>query len=177
MTDYMNKPLISVTNGRRVGEIKDLYLDPQTHQVAAVLIAREGLINRKVTLVYRSAIQVYGEDAWLLNTADDVTETLEEAPADWLQVSELRGREVSTDGGTKLGSVGDVVLDDNGSLAALTLGRVWVQGPLAETRRIPIQALLRIGERGQSVIVDLSRAETEAMPAAPQAPVHSDNSH
>jgi uncharacterized protein YrrD len=160
MVDYMNKPLISVTDGRRVGEIKDLYLDVHGRQVAAVLVGREGLINRKVTVVRRSDIQLYGRDAWLLRTSDDVAETLDEPPGDWLAVGDLRGREVATDGGTKLGAVGDVELDDRGNLAGLTLARVAVQGPLAESRRVPIEAVTRLAvERDEPVIVDLARAE------------------
>lgn len=165
MTDYLNKLLISAIDGRRIGEIKDLYLDLQSRQVAAILVGREGLINRKVTLVYRDDIQLYGEDAWLLRRSEDVTETLDEAPGDWLAVGDLRGREVTTDGGTKLGSVGDIEIDSQGNLTAIKLGRVAVQGPLADSRRIPVEALTRLAsDANEPVVVDLARAEAHAVP-------------
>ncbi len=40
------KPLISVTDGKKVGEVKDLYLDETLNQVAAVYVASEGFMSR-----------------------------------------------------------------------------------------------------------------------------------
>ena len=40
--EHSNKPIISMTDGKKVGEVKDLYLDQDMRQVSAVFLGREG---------------------------------------------------------------------------------------------------------------------------------------
>ncbi len=42
-----NKPLISLTDGKKVGEVKDLYLDETFNKLTGVFVGSEGLLNRK----------------------------------------------------------------------------------------------------------------------------------
>ena len=56
--DHSGKPIFSITDGKKLGEVKDLYLDREMRQVAAVFLGREGLINRKTLMIARSAVQV-----------------------------------------------------------------------------------------------------------------------
>jgi hypothetical protein len=43
--ELSNKPIISITDGKKLGEVKDLYLDQDMRQVAAIFLGKEGLIN------------------------------------------------------------------------------------------------------------------------------------
>ena len=54
--DHSGKPLISITDGKKLGEVKDLYLDQDMRQVAAVFLGKEGLISRKALVIPRSAV-------------------------------------------------------------------------------------------------------------------------
>ena len=65
--ELSNKPLISITDGKKVGDVKDVYLDQDMRQVAAVFLGKEGLISRKTLMLARSAVQVYGIDVWLVS--------------------------------------------------------------------------------------------------------------
>ena len=63
--EYSNKPLVSITNGKKLGEVKGLYLDLDMHKVTGIFLGTEGVINRKALVIARSAVQVYGIDVWL----------------------------------------------------------------------------------------------------------------
>lgn len=170
--EIQNKPLISVTDGKKIGDIKDLYLDNELTRVAAVFLGREGLFKPKITIVDRYSIQVCGVDAWL-TVGSDVAAALSEgegAPS-VLLTSDLRGREITTEGGTKIGTVGDILLNNNAQVAGVQLDRIYVKGPLAEKRIIPREAVLKPGlkatGRGVSdepMVIDLSKAETIDLP-------------
>jgi sporulation protein YlmC with PRC-barrel domain len=130
--DHSNKLLISITDGKKLGEVKGLYLDRDMRQVAGVFLGTEGFIKRKAQAIARSDVQVYGIDAWLVSGSDKVM-TLADMPdsASFTLVSDLHGREVQTEGGTKLGVVEDVVLDSEARVLGFSLGQVYAEGPLA----------------------------------------------
>lgn len=165
--DQNFKPLITITNGKRLGEIKGLYLDADMRQVAAIHLGTEGLINRKNLAIARDAVLVYGIDAWLV-AGDDVVVTLEEIPesSTFTLVSNLRGREIQTEGGTKLGVVEDVILNGEGQVLGFTLGRVYAQGPIAEKKAIVRGAIIDFGSKDKPMTAILSQAEALDIPAS-----------
>ncbi len=165
--DHSNKPLISITDGKKLGEIKGLFVDSEMRQVTAVFLGKEGIINRKVLAIPRSAIQVYGIDVWLVSGSDKVM-TLDNLPdaESFTLVSELRGREVQTEGGTKLGTIEDVVLDGEMRLLGFTLGRVYAQGPLAERKAIVRDAIVELGSKEKPMTAILGQAESMTIPSA-----------
>ncbi len=141
--DIHNKPLISVTEGKKVGDLKDLYLDTDLTRVAAVFLGREGLFKPRITIVDRSFIQVCGVDAWL-TVGSDVAAALpdgDDAPS-LLLAGDLHGREITTEGGTQIGTIGDILLDGSGLVAGFQLDRIYVKGPLADKKIIPREAVL-----------------------------------
>ncbi len=77
--EHSNKLLVSITDGKKLGEVKGLYLDLDMRQVAGVYLGTEGLINRKTLAIPRSAVQVYGIDVWLVSGSDNVM-ALEDLP-------------------------------------------------------------------------------------------------
>lgn len=165
--DLSNRALVSITDGRVVGQVKDLYLDHSMRQVAAVLLGKEGLINHKALLTPRSAVQVFGVDVWLLSGPDMVVKQ-DQLPewANLTAVSDLHGREIQTDGGTKLGLIDDVILDDQAQVLGFTLGKVYVQGPLAERRTIAREAVTHLGGKKEPMTIELAQAEVMGVPAA-----------
>jgi sporulation protein YlmC with PRC-barrel domain len=154
--ELSNKPLISITEGRKLGEIKDLYLDKDMRQ--------EGLINQKALMIERSAVQVYGSDVWLISGSDKVIKQDDvSGSAAFTLVGELRGREIQTEGGTKLGVVEDVILDDEARLLGFTLGKVYAQGPLAERKTIAREAVTQLGSKKEPMTIVLAQAESMAL--------------
>ena len=165
--EHSGKPIISITDGKKLGEVKDLYLDQDMRQVTAVFLGKEGLINRKTLVIARSAVQVYGIDAWLVSGSDTVVgpEDLPESGTFTL-VGELRGRELQTEGGTKIGVIDYLILDNEARVLGFGLGKVYAQGPLAERKAIARDAILNLGTTKEPMTINLAQAESLALPAA-----------
>jgi uncharacterized protein YrrD len=162
--DQLNKPLISITDGKDLGEIKGLYLDADMRQVAGISAGSEGIINRKVFAVSRADVQVYGVDVWLVS-GPDVVKPLEEIPesAAFILVSDLHGREIQTEGGTKLCVIEDVILDSEARVLGFSLGKVFAQGPLAERKAIVREAITHLGSKEQPMTAELALAESKSI--------------
>ena len=164
--EQSNKPLISITDGKKLGEIKDLYLDQDMRQIAAVFLGKEGLLSRKALMIPRSAVQVYGIDVWLVSGPDTVMgpEGIPESGTFTL-IGDLRGRELQTEGGTKIGMIDHVILDNDARVLGFGLGKVYSQGPLAERRMLAREAILDLGDAKKPMTVNLAQAESLKLPS------------
>lgn len=164
--DHQNKPLISITDGRKLGEIKDLYLDGAATKVVAAYLGKEGMLKRKILALDRASVQVYGVDAWLISGSDKVV-NLEDIPQSesFLFASDFRGREIFTEGGTRLASVEDVLLDEEARVQGFSLARVYVEGPLAERKTIARAAITDLGNKDRPMMTILARAEEAGLAA------------
>jgi len=165
--EISNKPLISITDGRRLGEIKDLYLDQDMRQVSAVFLGKEGVINRKALMIPRSAVQVLGVDVWLVSGSDTIVgpEGIPESGT-FALVGELRGRELQTEGGTKLGVIDHVILDGEARVLGFGLGKVYSEGPLAQRKVIARDAILNLGSSKEPMTINLEQAESLSLTSA-----------
>lgn len=171
--DLVGKQIISITDGRLLGTVKDLYVEENLRWLTGIHLGSEGLIKRKSLLVTRQDVVVFGIDAILVKHADVVTDDQQFTEVEhWLRLSKLRGRDMDTPGGTKVGTVGDVTLGEEGDITGFTLGRVYVEGPVAEQGFIPRHALLDTGSVDGTMSIDLAKAENVAPPpsAADDAP-------
>jgi uncharacterized protein YrrD len=162
----LNKQLISLTDGKKIGEIKDLYFDEKLIKIVGIYLGSEGLINKKHFALDRNNVQVLGIDAWLVKSSE-VSIPAESLPdADRLTLySALRGREIVTEGGTKIGAVEDVLLDTDGAITGFALTKIVVQGPLAERKVIAREAISTIGSLNSAMTADMAKAETIQVPA------------
>jgi sporulation protein YlmC with PRC-barrel domain len=162
---HLNKSLVSITDGKIIGDVKDLYLDREMHTVAAVFLGKEGLLKRKALILPRAAIHIFGVDVWLVTGSDKVAGPDEIPDADtFVLVSDLRGRDVDTEGGTKIGVIDDVVLDAEARVLGFVLGKVHVQGPLAERKTIAREAVTKLGSKDAPMQVVLAQAEALTVP-------------
>jgi sporulation protein YlmC with PRC-barrel domain len=160
---HQSKLLISMTNGEKLGEIKDMYFDSELTKMTAVLAGSEGgLFSQKDLVIARSNIHVYGVDAWLIAGADTVVRLENIADVDtFVTLSDLRGREIQTEGGTKIGTVGDVLLDVEARVLGFALQKIYVQeGPLAEQKTIARGAIVDVGSKDTPMLTVLEQAET-----------------
>ena len=165
--DLQHTALISMSNGKIIGQIKDLYLDPDLNQVAAVFLGKEGVLRRHAHAIGREAIQVYGEDVWLVTGPDSVVnrKALPDS-VHFVLLSELRGREVHTEGGTHIGTVEDVILDAQANVIGFSLGKVRMKGPLAERKTLARAAVTGMGGKGVPMTAVMDRAEAIAVAEA-----------
>lgn len=158
--ELIGKPIFSVTDGRQLGSVKDIYLDIDLGILNGIFLGHEGLFNRKARVIARDNIAVFGYDAVLVNASDVVTDSNETPEVDiWLRRENVLGREVETPGGTKVGTVGDILFDEKARVVGFSLARVYVAGPVAEKRLILKEAVSDPGGKDGVVKVDLSLAE------------------
>ncbi len=168
--DLLNKPIYSVLDGRNLGTVKDIYLDNDLTAITGIFIGQEGMIRRKTYLIPRAGVIVFGIDAILTKNPDVVAEeSATEAAADWVRLSKLRGREVDTPNGTKVATIGDIVIGETGEIAGFTLAKVHVDGPIADKGAIARTTLIDTGHADGVMTIDLTKAETTDLTALPPA--------
>ena len=69
---------------------------------------------------------------------------------------------MDTTGGTKVGVIGDAILDEEGRIRAFSLSRVFVEGPVAESRTIYQAAIVDKGQVDGLMTVDLAKVEQQS---------------
>jgi uncharacterized protein YrrD len=158
--ELVGKPIYSVDEGRQIGKVKDLYIDSGLNRIIGIHLGSEGLIRRKSLLVPGEDVLVLGVDAVLVRRSDATTDDSNYVPAkEWLRREKLDGRQVDTPGGTKLGTIGDIIVDRSGNISGFILGRIFVEGPLADKRTVDRSVVLDTGQDDGVMTIDLPALE------------------
>lgn len=87
---------------------------------------------------------------------------MEEIPESisFIPVTDVRGREVQTEGGTKLCVIEDIILDNDAHVLGFMLGRVFSEDPLTEHKTVSRDAFLTLGNKEAPITVDLAQTES-----------------
>ena len=158
--DLLKKPIYARTNGRLLGYVKDVYLNPELNWIAGLYLDTEGLIRRKDILILREQIAVLGIDAILVNDENAITDSRTHKEAkEWIRLEQIFKRGVDTPGGTKVGTIGDIILTEEGDLYGFSLARVFVEGPIANNGTVPRPALIDTGNEDGQMTIDLPKLE------------------
>ncbi|PIE81165.1 MAG: hypothetical protein CSA11_05170 [Chloroflexi bacterium] len=173
--DLTGKPIISITDGRLVGYAKDLYTNIDLYWITGIYTGSEGLIGRKDKLIHRDNVVVFGIDAILVKNAEVETDNKAFAESEnWQRLDRLRGRGVDTPGGTKVGTIGDIIVGEDGQVTGFSLSRVHIEGPVADKGTLPRDAVVDTGHADGLMTIDLQKVEiyhstTEDAPADEQS--------
>jgi len=158
--ELINKPIFSINEGREIGKVQDFYVDQNLTHLVALHLGSEGLLSRKKTLIKWPDVVTLGQDAILVKDVDCVMELDEvEGFENVIRRDEISGRAVDTPGGTKIGRVGDIVLDEKAMIAGFALSQTYVSGPIAANRAISRKAIIDMGHEDGVITADLSEAE------------------
>jgi sporulation protein YlmC with PRC-barrel domain len=156
----INKPVITVKEGKKIGKVQDFYLDQRLTQLVAVYLGSDSLLSTEENVIGWSDVVTIGQDAILVKDADSVTDmTGAEGITTYIRRDEINGRQVNTPGGTKIGRVGDIVLDDKAHIIGLSLSKTHVSGPIATNKAISRNAIVDIGHDDGVMTADISQAE------------------
>ena len=168
--DLINKPIYTLDEGKLLGKVQDLYVDDSLEVVLGIFLGAQGLVRRRSQLIRSGDVSVFGADAILVKNADVVTDDSElTAAKEWLRRDKLAGRDVDTPGGTRLGQLGDVIVDATGRITGFAMWKVFVEGPLADKRIVDRGAVLDTGHVDGRMTIDLARLEA-ALIDAPTLP-------
>jgi sporulation protein YlmC with PRC-barrel domain len=88
-------------------------------------------------------------------------------PPGWIRLAELEGRQVDTPGGTRIGKVGDVALDEEGRITGFSLTSLSVKGPVAEAEGVARSAVVDVGAVDGVMTIELARAEKAPLEVDP----------
>ena len=171
--DLVGKQIISITDGRSLGAAKDIYISSELDAITGIYLGSEGLIKRKHFVITRADVVVFGIDVILVNNSDVISEenSLPESVA-WVRLSKLSKREVDTPGGTKVATIGDIILGEQGHITGFALSRVFVEGPIEKNGTIPRTAVIDTGDEDGVMTIDLTKAENpDAAQPAPSKPL------
>ncbi|MGC9358185.1 MAG: PRC-barrel domain-containing protein [Anaerolineae bacterium] len=146
--DLTDKPVVSLTNGEIIGHVKDLFIDPVAYEIAALITSKGSLLKRRIQAIPREQVKVWGQDVILVSGPDVVVEEKELPDAKkWLTLSgEVKGQEVVDNNGVRIGELGDLVVDTSGKIVGYDLAHVHVEGPVADSKRIPVAATRSFGD-------------------------------
>lgn len=158
--EFVNKPIFSIKEGKELGKVQDIYLDQTLNSVTAIDLGTEGLLNRKETLIKWNNVVTLGPDVLLVKEAESVQDRDQVGELkNYVKREDLIGRPIDTPGGTKIGRIGDIVIDQDASVAGFRLSQTFVSGPVAENRAISRTAILDIGNEDGVMTAELSKAE------------------
>ena len=104
-TDLLNRLVLDRNTTEKLGNVEQLWIDPQAHRVKG-LSCKSGLLSRQKQLFNWSQIETIGNDGILLNSL--LTEDTIESPS---KTELIIGDELWTDAGNKVGKIVDFLLE------------------------------------------------------------------
>jgi uncharacterized protein YrrD len=145
---YIGIAIVSIQEGRKIGSAADIVIDRDNLQVAAIITSKGTLFNREMEAILADDIKVWGEDVILVANPDVIRhENQIEGRNRWLNLNDsLRGRYVVSVDGTRVGQIGDVIIDTHGRLTGYELSQVFIDGPVADHKKITADATHSLGK-------------------------------
>jgi uncharacterized protein YrrD len=162
--DLIDKPIYSVSDGRLLGKVKDLYLNDALETIIGLYLGSEGIFNRRNLAINRDRVTLLGLDVVLVADSEAVIEPEQLEGSDtWQRRQDIQGREVDTTGGTKVGVIGDIIFDDQGGVLGFKLARAFVEGPMAKKLAVAREVVADVGNVDGAMTIDLAQAEQHSL--------------
>ena len=110
----IDRPILSLADGVRVGAVKDVILGPENDQVIGLLTDEGGLLS-SAHFVPLGEVQSFGKDAIVVRSTDSVlpADRAPDIKAILERDTSLLGIKVFTDTGEAQGTVNDVYFDES----------------------------------------------------------------
>lgn len=146
-SDIIGLPVVTRERGTKIYEVEDLLLDPQRKQVLALLV-REGSLFHSARAIPFGRILAIGPDALIVADSRAVIEVdrdpvLRALSRDKVSVQNWR---VMTEGGRRLGTVTDMLLDSHtGEIKGFNVSTGGVP-TLDSMHWLPMEAVLSMGQ-------------------------------
>jgi len=151
--DLIGRLIVTVTRGEIVGKVKDVLIDPERWEVAALVLPSK-VFSKESLIIPRSVVHVFGQDVVLVKSNETMPrdDSLDHVASLIAVSGQMKGRQIATEKGVRVGTLNDVIVDEAGKVVAYDLTKVFVKGPIAESKEIPFHATRSVGP--DLIIVD-----------------------
>ena len=163
-------PVVTMAEGKKVGKVDDLVVDPERKAVRWLRLHRGGLLGGERLWVSVEAVRGVGEDAVTINAETDAR-----APADAPEAlalvkarREIIGNKVITESGQHLGEVRDYEFDP-ATFALTFLAVSQARNVVGEVLTIGADKVVAIGEDAIVVTTPAGMGPDEKMDAKKEA--------
>ena len=137
-------------------------LDENLRKISGIYLDQQGFINHRSKIIQREDIIVFGIDAILTKDADVVIDSGKlSAISRMTRRDFLKQKELYTEDSTCIAKIRDVILDEEWYVVGFTLGRVYIDGPIADLGAITREALSSTLSSNEKMIIDLTIAEDQ----------------
>ena len=141
LKEIIHLPIISVFEGKEIGKIKDIVIEPKDGKLEYFLVDDQSMFNVKV--VPMSKIMGIGDEALMIETSDLVVDAQKDS-----KVVDLLGKNVSvvnskifTKKGKHLGLITEIFIDDeNGKILGCEIGKD------GDTKFISAESIITFGK-------------------------------
>lgn len=146
----LSKEIVTVAEGRALGNMVDLRIDPEAHRIT-ILILAAGSVHDSSIVIDASSVRSFDADKIAVDDLDALKIAARDDNAlDILSRGiHFRGREVMTSAGEKLGKVKEVIVDEHGVVTEYRL-RKGLRGILLPAAKV---APAELGTAGGEVAV------------------------
>lgn len=145
--EFVGNPVIGIANGEMIAKVEDLRIDPSTMKAAAAITSKGTLLSPQVEAISADQIEVWGQDALLAKKTEVIVEEeVLDGRDGWLSAAnDIRGYEVVAEDGTRIGTLGDIVLDNQGRITGYQMAEVATEGRVAAANWIDVKATRSLG--------------------------------
>lgn len=111
--EIINLPVFSIIDARKIGQVKDLVINPEEGRVEFILVGNGSWYTGARVLPYQSVMGV-GEHAVTTESENQLTNIGETAYASLLERNtEIKGNRILTDRGNLIGVISEYEIDEN----------------------------------------------------------------
>lgn len=163
-SEAIGRQVTTRRDGREMGMVKDLVIDPTGQEVLAILLARGSLGGSRVVLW--SAVQIFGPDTVVINAPASIVKLSKEPDVKAVLKKNRRitGLTLRTTHGHKLGKITDVAFDDtSGAITGYEFRSRHFSGKTDGNPFLPTPKWIELGKR-LALIVPESMATIQSRP-------------
>lgn len=156
--DMLGLPIISITEGKELGISKSLVIDAANGLVTALVIEDEDWYRGVKILPYTSVIAI-GDDAITITSSESILSISESNEFEPLLTANIKviGTKAITKAGSIHGIVNEIMIDDNGSIAACE-----IQTPEGDCNEVSADQVSVFGK--QVTVIDSAVPVKEILP-------------
>ncbi len=156
--DIIGQPVISITEGKEFGNVKDLLIN-YTNGTIAALVIDDGKWYLGAKLVPFNTITGLGESAVTINNSSDIATATGNTEFEKLFEAGIKiiGTKVLTKGGKIQGKINEILIDNSGKIDSCEMEKVD-----GEVVQLPAQNVVTFGKE-VVIISDSNEAESTAV--------------